>query len=349
MVGSAYCPLSLRDPPQRLQALVNQTQSHLVLVHASAPAAFDPDNLTVNIDCIIRLEERFSEINLNELSNVPVTPESVVFVIFTSGSTGIPKAVQLRHRNFTEFMHSFVNIDVVTKFDTIIQMARCSFDNHLLSLVGTLVIGSTLVMLRPEGNMDLEYLAGVLDQKQITVMHAVPSLLNSLFEFLRINKRTSAVKYLRSLCSGGEAVNVKQVNLFQNLVGKQCRIRNHYGPAEITINCACYLIDLSKSQTSISIGQLLPNYRCLILDEFSQCVCIGHEGELLVSGVGMFAGYFDRDDLTAKAMININGQMYYKTGDLITIDNNGLLHYQGRKDHQIKLHGQRIELGEIER
>ncbi|CAF1093076.1 unnamed protein product [Adineta steineri] len=228
-------------------------------------------------------------------------------------------------------------------------MARCSFDNHLLSLVGTLVIGSTLVMLRPEGNMDLEYLARVLDQKQITVIHAVPSLLNSLFEFLRISKRTSAVKYLRSLCSGGEAVNVKQVSLFQNLVGEQCRIRNHYGPAEITINCACYLIDLNKSQTSIPIGQLLANYQCLVLHGFSQFVCNGHEGELLVSGVGIFAGYLGRDDLTAKALLEIDGQLFYRTGDLVRLDNNGLIHYQGRKDHQIKLHGQRIELGEIER
>ncbi|CAF3965720.1 unnamed protein product, partial [Adineta steineri] len=277
MVGSAYCPLSLRDPPQRLQTLVNQTQSRLVLVHASTPAVFSRDNLTLNIDCVIHLEQRFSDVNLNKLSNVTVTPESVVFVIFTSGSTGIPKAVQLCHRNFAEFMHSFVNIDVVT------------------------------------------------------------------------NKRASAVKWLRSLCSGGEAVNINQVNLFQSLVREQCRIRNHYGPAEITINCACYLIAPNKSQTSISIGQLLPNYQCLILNEFSQFVCIGHEGELLVGGVGIFAGYFNRDDLTTKAMININGEMYYKTGDLVRLDTYGLLHYQGRKDHQIKLHGQRIELGEIER
>ncbi|CAF4337186.1 unnamed protein product, partial [Adineta steineri] len=54
-------------------------------------------------------------------------------------------------------------------------------------------------------------------------------------------------------------------------------------------------------------------------------------------------------DLTAKALLEIDGQLFYRTGDLVTIDNNGLLHYQGRKDHQIKLHGQRIELGEIER
>ena len=109
----------------------------------------------------------------------------------------------MRHRNFTQFMYSFVHAGILTKTDKVIQMARCSFDNHLLSLVGTLMIGATLVMLRPKGNMDMEYLAGVLNEKQITLMHCVPSLLNSLFHFLTENKRTSAVKWLRSLCSGG--------------------------------------------------------------------------------------------------------------------------------------------------
>ena len=87
----------------------------------------------------------------------------------------------------------------------------------------------------------------------------------------------------------------------------------------------------------------------MILDAFLQSVTIGQEGELLVGGIGVFAGYLERDDLTMKALIEINGELFYRTGDLVRIDNNGLLHYRGRKDHQIKLHGQRIELGEIER
>ena len=52
--------------------------------------------------------------------------------------------------------------------------------------------------------------------------------------------------------------------------------------------------------------------------------------------------------LSKKALVQINHHLFYRTGDLVRIDNNGLLHYRGRKDHQIKLHGQRIELGEIE-
>ncbi|CAF4104700.1 unnamed protein product [Adineta steineri] len=348
MVGGVYCPLSPQDPPQRLQALLNQTHSRLVMVHFFTDPIFEIDVFRLNIDTAITITDIYVDINLHKLSKISATPEHIVFTIFTSGSTGIPKAVQLRHRNFTEFVHSFVHAGILSKCDTIIQMARCSFDNHLLSLVGTLMTGGTLIMLRPNGNMDLEYLAKILNQKQITVMHCVPSLLNSLFTFIKENKHRSAVKWLRSLCSGGETLNMKVVNLLQSLVTNKCQIRNHYGPAEITINCACYLIDQDKEQMNIPIGRSLPNYQCLIVDDFSQNVYAGYEGELLVGGVGVFAGYLERDDLTAKVLININEQIFYKTGDLVRIDNKGLIYYVGRKDYQIKLHGQRIELREIE-
>ena len=99
----------------------------------------------------------------------------------------------------------------------------------------------------------------------------------------------------------------------------------------------------------IPIGLPLPNYRCLVRDHFLQNVVINQEGELFVGGVGVFAGYLGRDDLTEKALVDIDGEIFYRTGDLVRMDNDGLLHYVGRQDHQIKLHGQRIELGEIER
>ncbi|CAF1193790.1 unnamed protein product [Adineta steineri] len=323
MAGGAYCPLSSQDPSQRLQILVKETQSNLVLVDSSTRILFEIDIVTLNIETIINNEANSTSIQLNQMSDVPIASENILFVIFTSGSTGIPKAVQLHHRNFTQFLRSFVYVDILTKIDTIIQMARCSFDNHLLSLVGTLTIGATLVMLRPEGHMDLDYVARVLDEKQITVMQAVPSLWNS------------------------EVLNNKLVNLLKSQVRNECQIRNHYDPAVLIINCTNHLIDLNKDQTNIPIGRSLPNYKFLILDIFLQTVGIGQEGELVVGGVGVFAGYRGRDDLTAQVMININEQIFYKTGDLVQMDSNGLIHYVGRRDFQVKLRGQRIELQEI--
>ncbi|CAF1479835.1 unnamed protein product [Adineta steineri] len=208
-------------------------------------------------------------------------------------------------------------------------MTRCSFDIHVQEILGTLLVGGTLIMLHPGGIIDFPYLSGVLQNKQITYLHAVPSLLHSFFVFIEQNKIINAVEHLRSLCSGGESFSVDLIDLIMKIGITNCIVWNTYGPAEATIDCAVH--------------------HCIIMNEYSQQSITNQEGELCAGGVGVFAGYLGRDDLTAKALIEIDGQLFYRIGDLVRMDNNGLLHYQGRKDHQIKLRGQRIELSEIER
>jgi hypothetical protein len=142
---------------------------------------------------------------------------------------------------------------------------------------------------------------------------------------------------------------VKLINSIVNVLRPTCIVWNLYGPAETTIASTFHLVDVNTKSESIPIGLPLSNYRCIVLDDLLQSVVVDQEGELLIGGVGVFVGYLGRDDLTAKALVNINSELFYRTGDLVRMDHNGFLHYQGRKDHQIKLHGQRIELGEIER
>ncbi len=83
-------------------------------------------------------------------------------------------------------------------------MARSSFDIHLQEILGTLLTGGTLVMLRPRGNIDFEYLSMIMQLKQITFFYTVPTLLQSFFIFVAETTRSYAVKYLRSLCTGGK-------------------------------------------------------------------------------------------------------------------------------------------------
>jgi len=82
-------------------------------------------------------------------------------------------------------------------------MSRCSFDIHVQDIIGTLVVGGTLIMLHPNGILDFEYLARTCEQKQISYMHTVPTLLNKLFEFLRNHGNAFHMNSLRSLCSSG--------------------------------------------------------------------------------------------------------------------------------------------------
>jgi non-ribosomal peptide synthetase component F len=101
-------------------------------------------------------------------------------------------------------MHSFVSTDSFTKRDTVLQMARCSFDIHVQDIIGSLIIGATLIMLRPRGNIDFDYLKEVLIEKQTSYVHTVPSLLHSFFTFLKSTNNWNVASCFRQICSGGE-------------------------------------------------------------------------------------------------------------------------------------------------
>lgn len=101
MAGAVYCPISPRDPPQRLKTLIEQTQSHFILIHTMTSKKFQNNNnptlLFVDLDLLFfdlsSSWDLFEEMNDLHLASVQVDPDSIAYIIFTSGSTGIPKAV----------------------------------------------------------------------------------------------------------------------------------------------------------------------------------------------------------------------------------------------------------------
>ena len=99
MAGGVYCPLSPRDPDHRLHALVEQTQSRLVLIHSLTHDRFNSDLATVDIDAAMNGSIMLHDADLDFLSNTAIGLESVAYIIFTSGSTGTPKAVSFFPRN----------------------------------------------------------------------------------------------------------------------------------------------------------------------------------------------------------------------------------------------------------
>ena len=94
MAGGIYCPLSPRDPQHRLHALLEQTHSHLVLVHWLTENKFIDDILTLDIHLILINNNVENDVSFDLLSNVEVTSDRIAYIIFTSGSTGAPKAVR---------------------------------------------------------------------------------------------------------------------------------------------------------------------------------------------------------------------------------------------------------------
>ena len=221
IVGGIYCPLSSRDPKYRLHQLIEQTGSRLVLVHWLTKRKFSNKICCLDLSSLLTNYSVDNDINVDQLSHVTIESDSLAYIIFTSGSTGLPKAVctvvctsyldnssillqaQVRHRNFSEFMHSATCIDTLKQKDTVVQMARCSFDIHIQDIIGSLWVGATIVMLHSGGTLDFNYLSTILEKKQITYMSTVPSLYNSFLTFVGESKNENGMIYLRSVLSAG--------------------------------------------------------------------------------------------------------------------------------------------------
>jgi acyl-coenzyme A synthetase/AMP-(fatty) acid ligase len=132
------------------------------------------------------------------------------------------------------------------------------------------------------------------------------------------------------------------------------RFTNLYGPTEATIASSYHTLDAIPADETqpVPIGKACAGEELLVLDEHLAPTPPGEIGDLYIGGVGLSPGYW-RDDAKTRAAFLPNprspgGERIYRTGDLARVDDDGVVHFLGRTDSQIKSRGYRIELGEIE-
>jgi len=202
------------------------------------------------------------------------------------------------------------------------------------------LVGATLIIANAKTAKSIDDLHHFLAKNQVSILHAVPSLLSLL---------DTEIPSLRLINSGGEACNQ---NIVQKWHHPARQFFNSYGPTETTVS-SC-MIPLNPGDP-ISVGKPLPFYDMAVVNEHLEIVPIGEEGELVISGPCLSEGYLNRPDLTEKAFLNkpdslkhMQGNRIYLSGDYARMNENGEFYVQGRKDDQIKIRGYRIELGEIE-
>ncbi|PSB08983.1 non-ribosomal peptide synthetase [Pleurocapsa sp. CCALA 161] len=352
--GGAYLPLDSTYPQERLDYIIQDAQISLILTqnHLQAKIA----------SCVTVSQNKIQLISLD--SNLPSSPtflqshkpnpSNLAYVIYTSGSTGKPKGVEIPHRALVNFAQAAVQEYEITQSDRIVQFASISFDASIEEIYPCLIAGGTLV-LRSE---EMGYLPSLLLAKScdygITILDLPTAFWHLLTAELANNPQLQLPPSIRLVIIGGEAVNPKQVTIWNRLVGT-CQLINTYGPTETTVVATSYKIPHQLDNLStIPIGRPLPNLQIYILDKNLQPVPVGVPGEIYIGGAGLARGYLNRPKLTAeKFVINpfTQGQkskLLYKTGDLARYLADGKIDYLGRIDNQVKIRGFRIELGEIE-
>jgi non-ribosomal peptide synthetase component F len=203
---------------------------------------------------------------------------------------------------------------------------------------------------------DPEALLQFLSEKEITVLNTVPSVLNSICEYLDQLSPETKIPFpekLRLLLIGGEILPARLVERWKKHFGNAQRIVNLYGSTETLVNATFHEVKNDFGYLEgIPVGRPRKGVHVLLLHENGNPTKQGEKGELFVGGPGIAKGYFKDEHLTNESFVvpGIEGSngIYYRTGDLAKKDGNGEFHFFGRNDNQIQLYGNRIEPAEIE-
>lgn len=279
-----------------------------------------------------------------------VSDDTLAYIIFTSGSTGKPKGVQLTRGNVAHFIDSMNHIGLdITSADRCLQPFDLTFDFSVSSYVIPLVKGASVYTV-PNKAVKFTYIAGLLEEYNLTVLQMVPSMIRNLLPYLD-EVELSSVRY-NILC--GEALTGKVIVPWHKANPKMVSY-NMYGPTEDTVFCTCYLIDESNITTLkvandiVSIGKTFLHNNLILLDENDHVINTPNvEGELCLCGNQLTPGYWENEKENSEKFLMVEGRRYYRSGDMCFYTEEANLMYVSRKDFQVKINGFRVELGEIE-
>ena len=267
------------------------------------------------------------------------SPDHHAYLIYTSGTTGTPKGIAITHRNICHYLRASNSIFGITSKDVMFQGCSAAFDLSMEEIWVPYLAGAALWVVTPEVLADTENLPRRMQDAGVTAIDTVPTLLSMFAE---------DVDGLRIMIVGGEAC---PPSLIERFAKKGRRIFNSYGPTETTV--VATIAELKKGDT-VTIGKPIPNYTAYVVNDNLQPVAAGQQGELLIGGPGVADGYLGRADLTAQKFIanpfhkKSADKILYRSGDAVSIDDDGNILFHGRVDDQVKIRGFRVELGEIE-
>ncbi|WP_116141701.1 amino acid adenylation domain-containing protein [Trinickia diaoshuihuensis] len=283
----------------------------------------------------------------------PAQGGDLAYVLFTSGSTGVPKGVMVTHANIAHYVRAVIDRLDIEDGLSYAHVSTMSADLGNTGLFLSLWTGGTLHVIEDERRKDPNALLSYLLDRRIDVLKMTPSHWEPIFSLVRASVGPALA--LRYLILGGEALSAKLASaIVESGVARQ--LVNHYGPTETTIGVTVYPIggdDLASlaALETVPIGRPLGQTRLAVREDDGTWKTRDAHGELFIGGPSVSAGYRNNPEANAKAFVTggFGGERLYRTGDIVRIDDEGVVHFVGRVDRQVKVNGYRIELEHIER
>lgn len=372
-LGGVYLPLEPMLPLGRISEYLTSSRSHLILVSAREDSedlqkkAEEKGVSTIVVSCdslkglpsvISEHQDAFTDTpsDFATLGADATTHKDQACILFTSGSTGKPKGVVLTHGGLVDIVcGSYIDLFHTSREDVFALATSPAFDPHIAIILAALACGACLSIIPSGLETDARAVAEICEKHGITLMDQVPSLIELYAP--ELVKRRNSLK-LRTMVFGGEPLPCSVAAELQRIPGLSDGIYNAYGPAEFTVSATAAL--MLPGVPDAPLGPPDPNVRAYVVspDNIYEQKPIGTIGELLLSGPRTALGYINNEEQTKKHFIpnpffsddspvSDSYRVLYKTGDLVSRDENGVLYFHGRSDGQIKINGVRIEVSEV--
>lgn len=347
-LGAAYALIDRSWPRSRVEDVLEQLEAK-VLVDIDADSAWSTTAEGTPVPVWTPLKGGLASVAQAAppgFTPAEVSGQDPACVFFTSGTTGRPKGVLCPHRATARLFRPGTFAHFAE--DTVMpQAAPVPWDGYSLELWSVLLNGGASVIV-DEPYISSDVLRTSVAKDGTDTVWLTSSLFNMLMD-----EDPECLRGLRQVMIGGERLSVRHVRGFLARY-PDTALFNGYGPVESTVFATVHRItpDDCDRPSGIPIGRPVPDTQVYILDGQSQCQ-VGETGELCIAGHGLALRYLGRPELTAEKFTEVTVEgttvRVYRTGDLAHWDDNGLLHYSGRADRQVKIRGHRIEPAEVER
>ncbi|HET7228997.1 MAG TPA: amino acid adenylation domain-containing protein, partial [Longimicrobium sp.] len=340
--GGAYVPLDPDYPAERTAYVLDDARAVAVLTDGAHPL---PPSAPTAIDVASILDAE-----ADGYVAVEVDPQALAYVIYTSGSTGRPKGVGVSHRSLVTHNHAVIAALGLRADDRVAQIASLGFDISVEEIFPTWAAGGTVVF-RPAGvpGYGSGFLRWMTDEG-VTVLNVPTAFWHAwVADLAALDARVPAP--LRLVVVGGERAHPAALAQWRGIAGLGVRWINSYGPTEATVTATAWEAE-DQVEGELPIGAPLANTRAYVLGAALDPVADGKAGELFLGGDGVARGYLGRPSLTAGSFVPdpfspTPGARMYRTGDRARW-HDGVLHFLGRLDDQVKIGGFRVEPAEVE-
>ena len=339
-LGLVCVPLDTSLPIPRVLAILSDSGSRVVIANDKDTPMLKVSNITILAAITSEVDDNKEKLEFELNSRVQLSGEDSAYLLYTSGTTGKPKGVDVSHQALTNLIASAVEKMAIGTGKCWLWLSSVSFDISLFEWLGALYTGGTIKVLPEKIAADPFNLVQSLDE-EIDFLQTTPSRMKLMLE---LGWRAHAQQ---TVLLAGEALSIE----LQSTLAPQCKaLWNGYGPTEA---CIYTLFNDTKVQhtalSKVALGSGLAHYRHYICDNEQNILPSGAIGELCVAGLGLATGYWGLPEITKQKFVHKEGiERLYRTSDLVRFGDDGLVHYLGRIDNQVKVNGYRVELAEIE-